>query len=281
MAFVPPFFKNFGKSAKDLLSKKYDYQNKLSAKNNVQSDLAIESSTTSDEKGNWSGNVKATYKNKDFGNVETEVDTRGTASSEATFTKLANNTSVIVKVTEKPTVRASAEYKQENVAAAVGVDWSKTTTTADGSVSAGLDGFAVGGDGKYDATKSEVASYNAGAEYAAKDFTASVKTDKKFEAVLVSYFHNVNTGRAGKTQVGGSFAHDWNKKTQVLTIGTEHDVDAATTLKGKVDSEGGVAGAVEHRLANPAVKINAAALFNKNSGFTAQQFGVGFTFGDF
>jgi hypothetical protein len=281
MAFVPPFFKNFGKSAKDLLSKKYDYQNKLTAKNNVQSDLALETSTTSDEKGNWSGSVKATYKNKDFGNVETEVDTRGTASAEITATKLANNTSVIVKATEKGTARVSAEYKQENLAGAVGIDWSKANTSADASVAAGLDGFAVGGEGKYDATKSDFSSYNAGAEYSAKDFTASVKTDKKFEAILASYFHNVNTGRAGKTQVGAQFGADFTKKTQVLTIGTEHDVDAATTLKGKVDSEGGVAGAVEHRLANPAVKINAAALFNRNSGFTAQQFGVGFTFGDF
>jgi voltage-dependent anion channel protein 2 len=281
MAFVPPFFKDFGKKAKDLLSKKYDYQNKLTAKNNVQSDLTIESSTTSDEKGNWSGAVKATYKDKAFGQVETEVDTAGKASVEVKAQKLVTNTSVNVKATQKQDARISAEYTQDNLSAIAGIDASKNGSSADLEVAAGLDGFAVGANGKYDFTKSEVNTYNAGAEYSAKDFTASVKTDKKFEAVLGSYYHNVSTGRAGKTQVGGQFSHDFNKKASVLTIGTEHDVDAATTLKAKVDSEGAVAGAVEHRLANPAVKINAAAAFNKNTGFAAQSFGVGFTFGDF
>jgi hypothetical protein len=281
MSFVPPLFKNFGKSAKDLFSKKYDYQNKLSVKNSVQSDLTVETSTTSDEKNNLSGSVKVTHKNKDFGKVEVEVDTKGAASAETTLSKLAKNVEVIVKVSEKPNGKATVEYKQDGVAASVAVDYSKSATKAEGSVAAGLDGFAVGGEGTYDFTKSDVAIYNAGAEYAGKEFYATVKTANKFDKVAGSYFHNINTGRAFKTQVGGTFEHDFAKKASVLSIGTEHEVDAATLVKGKLDSEGAYAAVVEHKLANPAVKINVAAGFNRSSGLAAQSFGVGFAFGEF
>ena len=68
----------------------------------MASDLAVESSVTQGEASSYNGSVKATYKNKDFGQVETEVGTvpnkdKSTLSSEFKATKLYDGLTVTVK----------------------------------------------------------------------------------------------------------------------------------------------------------------------------------------
>jgi len=53
-------------------------------------------------------------------------------------------------------------------------------------------------------------------------------------------------------------------------------------VKGKYDSSGTVSAAIEHRLDNPALKLNFASQWSgKNKTTTPEKFGFGVTFGDY
>jgi len=68
----------------------------------------------------------------------------------------------------------------------------------------------------------------------------------------------------------------------VFTVGTEHDIDEATGLKAKVDTEGVAAAVLEHRLSNPFLRLNLSANWKvQDKSTTPKQFGVALTFGDY
>jgi voltage-dependent anion channel protein 2 len=283
-AFVPPLWSKLGNSFKDLIEKKFNFKNAIIIKNNVQADLTLESTAyLGDHFGDFSGLVKTTYKNKDFGQFEGEIETTGNIKGELKASKLYDGLTIVLKATQKPTGKVTAEYKRENVSTTVSADVSNDKTVVEGTLVGGFDGFAVGGQVAYDTAAADVKDYNFGAEYAQGDFVATVKTSDKADKVAGSYFHTLPSSRNKlKTQVGGSMGWDLAAKKGVLTIAAEHDVDETTTGKAKIDSEGIIAGVVEHRLNNPNVKVALSAQWNgKQPGTTPDKFGVQATFGDY
>jgi len=290
-AFLPPLFSKLGTATKDLLTKKYDFKNQVGSKHNVSGDLNIESTATVGEAWDVSGNVKTKYKNKDFGEFEGEFNTGGALTGELKANKLHDGLTVVVKGTEKPNAKVSLEYRRESVSATVGTDVNfsgKTTAKLDASVVAGVDGFSVGGNVVYDADKSALDDYNFGAEYSEKDYTLTLKTApndkskaKKADEVVASYFHNLPAKGKHKTQVGGQASWNLTSDDRVLTFGSEHDVDDNTLVKAKVDTNGIFATAIEHRLANPALKVALSSSWEgKKKTTTPEKFGVALTFGD-
>jgi len=284
--FVPPQFGKFGNNLKDLLSKKYDYKNQLTVKNNVAADLAIESTVTQGD-ANFNGTVKATYKNKDFGQVETEVGTapnkdKATLTAELKATKLYDGLTVTVKGADVPNLNVTAEYKQESVAVSDKADVGKDKNAVEGTIAAGFDGFSVGGQGKY-CSAHGVTDYNFGADYSQAEYNLTLKTESKTEKLVASYWHNVPTSRNKlKTQIGGQVNWNLENGSKVFTVGVEHDVDEVTTIKEKVDTEGVFAAVLEHRLSNPFLKLNLSANWQvKEKTTTPKQFGVALTFGDY
>jgi voltage-dependent anion channel protein 2 len=284
-AFVPPLFSKLGTSAKDLLTKKYDYKNSVGTKNNQNQDLSIESVATIAEGFDVSGNVKLKHKNKDIGEFEGEFNTKGTLTGELKATKLHEGFTVILKGTEKPTGKIGVEYKREALAASLSTEANfsgSTTAKIEATAVAGVDGFSVGGQSSYDTNKSVVDDYNFGAEYSEKDYTLTLKTAKKADEVIASYFHNLPSKSKLRTQVGGQFSWCLNSDAKVLTLGSEHDVDDTTTVKAKIDTNGSFATAIEHRLANPALKVALSSQWDgKKKSFSPKDFGVALTFGDF
>jgi voltage-dependent anion channel protein 2 len=285
MSFVPPLYSKLGKSLSDLFKKKFEYDSKISSRNNVNSELTIESSSNFTEKGTFAGNVKTTYKNKDFGEVEGELNTSGLVTGSLKLTKLADHLTVTASGTERPSGKLLAEYQKEYFAVSGQVEHNMDTTKLEGTVVVGFDGFAVGGQGRYDTATSDLEDYNAGAEYTHDDFTATLVTTDRADKLVASYFHKIKNRTAGlKTSVGGRFEYDLTKQAnnRLLTIGVEHDIDASSNMKAKVDSNGTIAGVVEHRLNNPSLKLAFAAQWaGKNKTTTPEKFGVGVHFGDY
>jgi len=288
MSFVPPLWSKFGTSAKDLLTKKYDYKHQLTTKNNVASDLTVESTVGVNENSSLNGLVKAKYKNKDFGEIETEIGTvpnkdKATLSAEVKATKFYDGLTIIAKGSDgQPLVKLGAEYRQDSVATSVTVEHTKEANQVEGTLAAGFDGFSVGGQGKY-CSNHGVADYNFGAEYSQPEYALTLKTEKKAENLVGSYWHNVPTSRNKlKTQVGASVSWNLNEGNKVFTVGTEHDIDEVTTVKGKIDTEGALGTVLEHRLSNPAMRLNLSANWKVQDKTTApKQFGVALTFGDY
>jgi len=283
--FVPPSFKNLGKRLKDLFSKKYDYKNQLSVKNNIAPELNIESIAVADSVGAVSGQVKSTYSNKDYGTVDFDVNTSGKASAEAKATKLQDGLVVSLKGTETPSGKVGVEYRRESVAAAFSVDHSSASTDLEGSLVAGVDGFSVGGVASIDAQHTEsIKDYNFGAEYTPADkvYTLSVKTAEQGKVINGSYLHNLVGKGKLKTMIGGQLSWNMDKSTRVFSVATEHDVDETTAVKGKMNTEGEIASVIEHRLANPLLKVSLSSRWtSKNKNFQPEKFGVALAFGDY
>ncbi len=55
-------------------------------------------------------------------------------------------------------------------------------------------------------------------------------SEAKTEKLVASYWHNVPTSRAFKTQVGGQVNWNLENGSKVLTVATEHELDAASLV---------------------------------------------------
>jgi hypothetical protein len=286
MAFIPPFFADFGRSIKNLLTKKYDNKNQVQIISKVSSELTFEttvSAADSKSKGcDVNGAVKTKYKNKDFGTIEGEIDTAGRLTGELALTTLAKGVEVTVRATDRPNGKLNIQYKAENVAASLGAGMESSTNKVDASVVAGFDNFSVGGAAEYDTSAADASDYNFGSEYSTIDYTITCKTQDKANTLVASYFYNL-PGR-GKLPVQVGTQLNWNLKTnaRTVTVGSDVTVDEHTSVRAKVDSNFSASAALEHRLSNPLMRVALSGQWDITKRTSQpERFGVGLTFGDF
>jgi len=277
--FVPPLWSKFGQSVKDLLTKKYTDKNSFVVKHNSKNGVTLESAGVFSNE--LSGYVKASQKNKDLGLAEVTIDTSGKADGKIKFDRLLKGFVLSISSNEKPVAKVTADYSQEHFAGSASVETAikNFTTKLEGSAVVGYEGLAVGGQAKLDVSgDNELEDYNAGAEYSQDDFTATVQSAAKTEKITASYFQKVSND----VQVGAQVEIN-NKDGRVLTIADEIQLDADTTLKGKLNTKGILAAVVEHKLANPKLQFGVSASFNafSSSPVVADSFGLTVTFGDY
>ena len=150
-------------------------------------------------------------------------------------------------------------------------------TSVEGAGVVGFDGLAVGGQVKYDITGQRLADFNAGAEYAKKDFTVTLKTSDQANKIATSYLHKVTP----QLSVGALFAYDIESNKRVATIGGSYRLDAFSYTKVKVDTNGALATVFEHRLRNPNIKLVLASEFNaKQVSSVPEKVGIAINLGD-
>jgi len=235
------------------------------------------------------GAVKTKYKNKDFGNIEGEIDTAGKLSGELALTTLTKGVEVTFKATDAPTGKLSVQYKQENVAATAGVHVSNAKSVAtkvDATLVAGFDNFSVGGQVEYDTAakdgSGDFSDYNFGSEYSTPDYTVTVKTTTRAQTLVGAYFYSL-PGR-GKLPASVGAQLEWNLLTnaRTLTVGTEAAIDEHTAVKAKINNDFNVGAVVEHRLSNPLMRLALSANWDATKRSSVpERFGVAVTFGDF
>lgn len=153
----------------------------------------------------------------------------------------------------------------------------KNVVNASGAL--GFDGVAVGGAAQFCLASGCAKDYNVGAEYTQKDLTATLVTSNKGEDITTSFFQKISS----TFSVGTRLNIEGEAGSRTLAVGSEYALDANTTVKKSLDSNGIVNVAVSHTLANPAAKVNVAAQFDALSSdcCKANKFGVCITLGDF
>lgn len=281
MAFTPPLFKNFGKSLKDLVEKKFDFNREVKVKTSTSAGVVFESTGRSTSKGNdFSGLVKTTYKRPDFGTFELELDTDGKAKYSAENDQLKKGVVVKISGDQDPTGTLDASYRQEHFALSGVAQVSRNVTTAEVTGVIGVDGLSVGGQCKYDVNAQAVSDYNTGSEYSQPDFTVTVKTADSADKLAISYIHNISPDVA----VGGQFEYrvsSVSALSSLLTAVGSYNVDRDTVVKGKFNSQGIVTGALEQRLFNPKLKYGLTTEFNaRHHSALPERVGVSVTFGE-
>jgi hypothetical protein len=284
--FVPPQFSKLGSSVKDLFDKKFDFKNSFTVKHKASYGVVFASSVEQGSKG-LIGGVKVNHKDKNYGESEVEAKTDGQFKGSLKLKQLLRNATITAsgdsnsKALSGPAGKLQAEYAQDFFAGSVSIEtnFKRHQLAAAGVI--GFDGLSVGGEVKLDAANpSDIEDYNVGAQYQTNDFTATVKTEKS-ETLQVSYLHNVRSD----LQVGAQFSAKLDGSGGYnFLLGDEFKVDKDTLAKLKADvTKGLVTGAIEHRLANPAIQVGLAASFDVRKPIStgAQSFGVNLTFGDY
>lgn len=278
--FIPPFFKNFGKSTKDLFKKKYEFDNTVKVINKAQNGVTFES--TANVSKNYQGTINVKYANKCFGEVESEVSTLNSTDSKLSLKlkKLAPGLTLTTGVQGK-VMNVDVEYQQEFISAQSIIKSNLEKTSIDSYASVGFDGVSVGAQCVVNvANGAQVNDTNVGVEYTKDNLTTSVFTEKNCDFLTASFFQKVNKD----TNVGASFKYEIaGKQSRSFTVGFEQKLDFDTSVKAKAELPSGVLStAIEHRLNNPRVQVGVASSFNlTKQPLTVDSIGFGFTLGDY
>jgi len=302
-ACTPPLFGNFGKDAKDLFKKKYEFENQAKFISKASNGGSIETTVVASNDQALRGVFKSTVPVKNLGRMngtfESEFHTVPDKESKITYKScLGKGASVKVGLSglkckeqcaggfKEGWASAEVEYGTDYFSGSLGVRTDGQLTLVDGVASVGYDNVSVGGKVTVDtASKSAPNDYNLGVQYNGCDFIASAFTENKRSVLNVSYFQRFASGP--QQNFGAVLAIGLTKPSRTLTVGTDYKVDADTSVRAqaKIDSSASsttLMASVEHRLPNPQCLLAVSADFNVTpQTVNPGRVGVSLTFGDF
>jgi len=271
---MPVQFKDFGKKAKDLFKKQYDYKNEIKV---CSTAAGVKVETGGYRSKSLVGYTKINYTDATLGDVEFEAHSCGNTKGSLKFKGVTQGVDVTLAGSAKD-VSLDTVYSQDSVTATAkvvhGLSNSSTAVSISGVL--GVDGVSVGASVDLDAANPAAPSdYNVGAEYTQKDLTASLVTSSQGNDITASYFQKIG----GDLNLGSSMLVK-PSGTRLFTFGGEYALDKCTALKAKADSKGIVGTSITHTLAKPALKFCISAQFDALSSdiLAAQKLGVSLTF---
>ncbi|KAE8768030.1 Mitochondrial outer membrane porin [Hordeum vulgare] len=102
--------------------------------------------------------------------------------------------------------------------------------------------LAFGLDVAFDTASGDFTKYNARVSHTNQDLTASLMLNKKGNTLAASHYHHVQL----TTSVGAEIAHNFSSNENTITVGTQHELDPLTTLKGRYNNFGIVSALIQH-----------------------------------
>jgi len=274
---APPQFKNLGKKAADLFKKNYDYKNEVKV---TSKSGGVKIETGGYQAKGLAGYTKANWTDAYLGDVEVEAHSTGTAKGQFKLKNVGGTgAATTISGTGSGDLAAETVYETDKLAATLKVshNLSKACTGVALSAVLGMEGISVGGS--LALKGSTPTDYNIGAEYAQKDLVAALVTSSKGEKITASYYQSLSK----RCQLGSSMLVSPEAGTRVFGFGCNYGLDANTTLRSKIDSNGIVGESIEHIVANPNLKLQVSAQFDAlgSDPMVAQKFGLSLSLGDF
>jgi|EP00462_Mataza_sp_D1_P005114 hypothetical protein len=270
-------------SFSDFISKNFTFSHSVKTINKADGNVKIENgveSTGTALKG-W---TKANFPAADLGKAEVQVCANG--ADKDTKAKLEFSSCGITGVdltlsaNASPNVTVEAAYAQNNfgLKSEINTDLGAAASLKQ-SLWASHSGVKATADLDVCLAAGELKDYNLKVDYKQKDLQASMKT---------SNGRNVLTGWVAQNFCPGFYwgaqvQHNLAKSATVGAVGASFKIDDATVVHKLVNTDGQLQVAVEHRLSNPAVKVNSACEFDVlgSNCCAAKKYGFGITFGDF
>jgi len=295
--FVPPLYASLGKQFRDLYKKKYDFDNALKITSKTNFGLTL-TTTAKIYKDQISGSTKALYFDRNWGEVEGEVDAgTGKLWGKLVLTKLLGNAKFVFNAGLDPTskdplvkdghsIKGEIEYTKSSLAASgsvlLGDEGKGLSAVTEGSVVVGFDGLSVGGQAKLNLQhpSNPIQDYNVGAQYDRKDFVATLLTEYQGDVIRLSWFHRVSRDQnLGVELISDDFdklSKPSDPRRRVVAVASDFQIDPVTLIKARANNYGEVAAVIEHRLSNPNILLSAAAQFKASgsSKFAPEKFGV-------
>ncbi|KAL8142362.1 hypothetical protein V2J09_015394 [Rumex salicifolius] len=241
MAKGPGLYSDIGKKARDLLYRDYQSDHRFTVTTYSNTGVAITSSAT--KKGELLfADVTTKLVNKNV-TTDLKVDTNSNVLTTITVDDSFPGLRTILSFTlpDQRSGKVEVQYLHEfaGVSTSVGLTANPIINFA-GVL--GNETLALGTELSFDSSSGNVTKCNAGFRFSQGDLNAALNLNNKGDILNASYYHTLSP----VTAVGAELSHCFSSNDNSLTIGTQHSLDPATSLKARVNSFGKASALIQH-----------------------------------
>ncbi|XP_027360286.1 mitochondrial outer membrane protein porin 2-like [Abrus precatorius] len=245
MSKGPGLFSDIGKKAKDLLTKDYSSDQKLTVSSCSNAGVALTS--TAVKKGGLStGDVAAQYKYKNT-IIDVKLDTASIISTTLTFTDILPSTKGIAsfKLPDYNSGKLEVQYFHDHATLTTAVALNQSPVI-DVTTTIGTPSIAFGAEAGYDTTSGGFTKYNAGINITRPDSSASIILGDKGDSIKVSYLHNLDQFK--KSVAVAEIIRRFSTNENTFTVGGSYAVDHLTQVKARLNNHGKLAALLQHQI---------------------------------
>ncbi|KAM3394697.1 mitochondrial outer membrane protein porin 2 [Capsicum galapagoense] len=266
----PGLFSDIGKKAKDLLTKDYISDQKLSI--STYSDTGVALTSTAVKKGGLStGDVGAQYKYKNT-LIEVKVDTGSNISTTLTLTDIVPSTKTIafLKFPDYSSGKLETQYFHHHATFTAAVAL-KQSPAIDLSMTLGTPTFALGAEASYETETSKLTKYTAGISVTKPDSCAAIILGDKGDTIKASYIHHLDSLK--RTAATGEITRRFSTNENTFTVGGSCAVDNLTIVKLKLNNHGNLGAVLQHEVI-PKSLLTISSEFDTKALDKSPRFGV-------
>ncbi|XP_030528647.1 mitochondrial outer membrane protein porin 2-like isoform X2 [Rhodamnia argentea] len=245
MSKGPSLFSDFGKKAKDLLTKDYSSDQKFTLASDSETGLAL-SSTVGKNGALSSGNVTAQYK-RDNTTLDVKIDTESNILTTLTVIDILPSTKTIasLKLPDYDSGKLETQYFHEHATCSLAVTASQSPVV-DVSATIGTPSIAFGAETSYTTDSCKFMKYNAGVSMTKPTSNAAVILADKGDSLRFSYMHHLD--QLDRGAVVGEISRKFSTNENTLTVGCSYVVDPHTIVKAKLNNHGNLGALLQHEL---------------------------------
>ncbi|QHO10400.1 hypothetical protein HN51_068379 [Arachis hypogaea] len=248
----PGLFSDIGKKAKDLLTKDYNSDQKVTV--STYSGAGVALTSTAVKKGGHSvGDVAAQYKYRNT-LVDLKVDTDSIISTTLTFTDIIPSTKTIasVKLPDYNSGKLEVQYFHDHATLTTAIAMNQSPII-DVSTTVGTPSIAIGGEAGYDTTSGRFTKYTAGISFSKPDSSASIILGDKGDTIKASYLHHLDLLKMSSAVAEITRRFSTNENT--FTVGGSFAVDHLTQVKARLNNHGKLGALLQHEIIPKSVLI--------------------------
>ncbi|KAL3623883.1 hypothetical protein CASFOL_032699 [Castilleja foliolosa] len=233
----PAPFSEIGRRTRDLLTKDYNYDQKLSL--SIPSSTGMGLTATGVKKDQiFVGDISTQYRSGKA-TIDVKVNTYSNVSTKVTYDVAPSTKAAIsFSVPDHKSSKLDVHYLHHHAAinSSIGLYPSPLLEVA---AAIGSKDVAIGGEIGFDTASSSFTKCNAGISFNKPDFSAALILTDKGQTVKASYAHVVNplTG----TEVAAEMTHRLSGFENSFSIGSVHKIDPLTSVKTRFSDNGKIA----------------------------------------
>lgn len=282
MSAVPPSYADLGKSARDLLTKGFNYGfYKLEAKTKTSVGVDFNTNCSSNhDSGKFIGNIETKFKWTDYGLTLTEKwNTDNTLGTEITIDEQLMNglklsfDTMITPQTGKKSGKIKTQYKRNYVHTNLDLDFDFAGPTVHGAAVLGYNGWLAGFQMLFDTSKSKLSQSNFAVGYTKEDFTlhTAINDGSEFTG---SIFQKIND------RLEAGLLLNWmaGANGTRFCVGAKYCADKDTTFRGKVSNVGQFGLSFQQKVRDGISLTFSTLLETKTFNQGGHKFGVGLEF---
>lgn len=241
----PGLFSDIGKKSKDLLTKDYSYDQKLTISTFSASGVGLTSAALK-KGGLYSLDVGSQYKYKNT-HIDIKVDTNSNISTTLTISDVLPSTKTIAsfKLPDYNSGKLEVQYFHDHASFVTAVDL-KSSPVVDLSGTLGAHGIVFGAEAGFDTAAGTFTKYSAGIGLSKPEYNASFILGDKGDSLKASYVYHFDEKQ--KTSVVAEITRRFSTNENTVTVGSLYAVDPQTTLKAKLNNSGKLGALLQHEV---------------------------------